>query len=512
MPQTKVKIVISGPGSGKTTGLVKEVIKTLPNLKLNRFLVVITYTNAATDKIRIELAKSIRVPPNLFIGTIHSFLDKFVLIPHAEKLGIVPSDISFIEDLKPNNPKFRNAVIKKARDKGVITYEQIEWISEKIVCGGKISVNTSRVNITKLLSTRHAEIISKRLQFVFVDEYQDATIPQHNIFESLIRSGYIEIFYCVGDPEQYIYGFTYKQKSIKKPKFLDIPIHKIQNISGVVTEDRGDNHRSSIPIIALLNKFSKLKQNCPETNHDIENDIPAYFINVIDESEIINKFTGICARHGLSVCTKFFLSYAGSTIASSNLVDIETVINPALSSERLTSECLRLICAITCKSQKNICAEKNITQIGLRKIALSLLKKIKINPSMSEIDIENILASDYGISKKTLDRASNRNEIMFRKFLSSVKNTTTSSTNIKSTIHKSKGLEAEAVLVIAKTKNELLRWLETDEAVRASDSEDVCRLGFVAFSRAKRMLCIACLEDASALNINLTSLGLVFED
>lgn len=511
MPQTKVKRVIAGPGSGKTTGLVKEVIKTLPELKNNRFLAVITYTNAATDKIRLELAKSIRIPPNLFIGTIHSFLDKFVLIPHAEKLGIIPADISFIEDLKPNDPKFRNAAVKKARDKGIITYEQIEWISEKIVCGGKISVNTSIVDITKSLSARHSEIISKRLQFVFVDEYQDATIPQHNIFESLIKSGYIETFYCVGDPEQYIYGFTYKQKSIKKPKFLDIPIHKIQNIDGVISEDCSDNHRSSGRIVTLLNNFSKLKQRIPEASSDEENSIPTYFVNITDESGITNKFAELCQRHGLSACTKFFLSYANSTITNNNLVDIETVINPTLSSERLASECLRLVCAITCKSQKNICAEKNLTQIGFRKIAIALLKKIKLNPSISESDFENILINEYGISKKVIDHADNHNGIMIKKLFSSVKSTTISSTDIKSTIHKSKGLEAEAVLVIAKTRKELQKWLETDESLRAADSEDVCRLGFVAFSRAKNMLCLACLEDTSILNTNLTNLGLILE-
>jgi len=130
---------------------------------------------------------------------------------------------------------------------------------------------------------------------------------------------------------------------------------------------------------------------------------------------------------------------------------------------------------------------------------------------MSESDFENILMNEYGISKKVIDRADKHNEIMIKKLLSSVKSSTISSTDIKSTIHKSKGLEAEAVLVIAKTRSELLKWLQTDETLRADDSGDVCRLGFVAFSRAKKMLCIACLEDASILNTNLTNLGLILE-
>ena len=63
------------------------------------------------------------------------------------------------------------------------------------------------------------------------------------------------------------------------------------------------------------------------------------------------------------------------------------------------------------------------------------------------------------------------------------------------TIHKSKGLEATAVLVICETKNKLAKWLEGDGEARFNDKNDECRLGFVAFSRAREVLCIACLEE-----------------
>ena len=61
-----------------------------------------------------------------------------------------------------------------------------------------------------------------------------------------------------------------------------------------------------------------------------------------------------------------------------------------------------------------------------------------------------------------------------------------------SSIHKAKGLEADAVLVVARTVAELCKWIETDGSRRAEDGTDSCRVGFVAFSRAKDVLCIAC--------------------
>ena len=74
-------------------------------------------------------------------------------------------------------------------------------------------------------------------------------------------------------------------------------------------------------------------------------------------------------------------------------------------------------------------------------------------------------------------------------------NTKPHSNLVSSSIHKAKGLEASGVLVIAKTKSELMKWLEVDFNERAKDKQDLCRLGFVAFSRAKDFLCLSCLQS-----------------
>jgi len=62
-----------------------------------------------------------------------------------------------------------------------------------------------------------------------------------------------------------------------------------------------------------------------------------------------------------------------------------------------------------------------------------------------------------------------------------------------STIHKAKGLQADAVLAIAENTNRLEKWLMTDKIARFEEKTDMCRIGYVAFSRAKTILCIACL-------------------
>lgn len=69
-----------------------------------------------------------------------------------------------------------------------------------------------------------------------------------------------------------------------------------------------------------------------------------------------------------------------------------------------------------------------------------------------------------------------------------------------STIHKAKGLEADAVLVVAKTNNDITKWLVRDRDERMADKQDKCRLGYVAFSRARECLAIGCLQELSAEN------------
>ena len=79
--KVKPTLVIAGPGAGKTHYIIEKVIEKLPMLAAHRFLAVITYTNAATCEIYERLSKKMDIPSNVFIGTIHSFLVRFILKP-----------------------------------------------------------------------------------------------------------------------------------------------------------------------------------------------------------------------------------------------------------------------------------------------------------------------------------------------------------------------------------------------------------------------------------------------
>ena len=81
------KLVIAGPGSGKTRDMVTEILNVLPELNHNRVLATITYTNSAAGTISERLRQKVNISGNVFIGTIHKFLNQFIVIPYATLLG-----------------------------------------------------------------------------------------------------------------------------------------------------------------------------------------------------------------------------------------------------------------------------------------------------------------------------------------------------------------------------------------------------------------------------------------
>ena len=51
-----MKLTLAGPGSGKTTDLVKQIKSAVSHLKQNKEMAVITYTNASVDDIKEKMS------------------------------------------------------------------------------------------------------------------------------------------------------------------------------------------------------------------------------------------------------------------------------------------------------------------------------------------------------------------------------------------------------------------------------------------------------------------------
>jgi DNA helicase-2/ATP-dependent DNA helicase PcrA len=220
----KPTLVIAGPGAGKTYDMVNLVAESIQSLDYGRILAVITFTNAATESIRSRIYSVVEFPSNLFIGTTFSFFNRFIIQPYASifddiKQEKVYLDININSALDSRVTDKKNYLARNAVRKKLLGY----WLTKGCIPISEIG----RVAATIIQNNKRVrEVLCNRLQYLFVDEFQDIDTWQFRVFDE-IRKGKKTRIYAVGDPEQYISGFTYQNTTARKPKsFTGIPILK----------------------------------------------------------------------------------------------------------------------------------------------------------------------------------------------------------------------------------------------------------------------------------------------
>ena len=506
----KPRLVIAGPGAGKTHGMVDEIIGALRFLKRHRYMIVVTYTNSATINIKKRLGKRIAIPPNLFIGTIHSFLNRFIVIPYSslhndavngEKLFIQCGTDDVLDRMFKNNgetPDYKRRNFLKSRltsalhRDGYITYDQTLTLAEKCLDNAKIK-----------------QMLANRIQYLFVDEFQDTGNKMFSIIESLRKQKKTTI-YCVGDPEQYIQSFD---SSIRD--FQNIPILKASRSAQYETKLNKANRRSDNSIVTFLNNFSQriygdntFEQYCHNeipgiavrfinANQDITSMLPEFFTRC-DSQGILHKERGIIAKRN-EVVRKAEAALKGNVLSPDKAAKVSAV-----------SEIKDTLLSALGTNQSSFCEEYDKTPFDLRVMSIQIIRGIRNETITNENSFAAFVKHTFDLTIK--------NDIPFK--IDNLRQVISANTDnnaiMVSNIHKFKGLELDAVLVVAKNEVELNLWLETDTTKRDSHSDrttsDYPRLGYVAFSRARKVLCIACLEPISDTTLQrLIALGVEVE-
>jgi DNA helicase II / ATP-dependent DNA helicase PcrA len=509
-------LIIAAAGSGKTKKLIEQIIQKANILPNEKYLVVITYTNSATNEILERLQKKVSVQPNIFVGTIHSFLIQFLIKPYGKVLGLVPNELIITDyEIKVNKSsknKFveKNMIVSSLSEKGVITYDYIVTLSKKI-----------------LVNEEAKKRFCNRIRYLFVDEFQDSTSTQFEIFDTLRKGKNTEVI-LVGDPEQRIMNFRNKPRKRKSStdvkKVPKHPIDALQNKKIYSINKLKFNYRSSETIVNFINHFhSSIQQEW--SNKEITSKNPIMFIQSNKLESIIFDFNNLCINN--NYCkdvprTRFFLAHENKVYKSFRKVDFNQKSKENLPLFTCIYEYLSAFYNIK-KDQLPIVLE--LSEIELRKKCLLLLYEINY---YIDFDLEKFV--DFVETTFKREREKTGDEVKFnikektKRFVDELSNRMTANEEGRAkesnqyhdsflTIHKSKGLQADAVLVVAKNEKELLMWLENDKEKRLLDQQDKCRLGYVAFSRPKEFLCIACLTSISnetldilnKFNVNLYS-------
>lgn len=501
----KPRLVIAGPGAGKTYDMVSEVAEAVSQLNPNRILAVITYTNAAAEMIRGRLYKAIQIPPNIFVGTSHSFFNQFIVMPYATIFEYAALDKLFLEidvnqivkgqlGSKYNNHAIRNQVRSR--------------ITTKLLQSGKVPLSEIIILADKLMqNSQVSQVVCNRLQYLFIDEFQDADTGQARVFDQ-IRKGKKTKIYAVGDPEQYILSFTYIEKPGRKPLFQNIPINKFAAQRTLNIKNR----RSFSEIVDFTNNFHTTITQKAIKGSDVDSGV--FFIPETDLDVIILKYREIIQvlernvkilEENNGVITRFYLSYENKTFRGyADKYGLTPVSNDMTKPVSILNESLKLISVVTGLNQKQIREKYNLDYVGCRKLGIQLIRAFSTGKIKQESELIAFVENSLNL-ECDCESVGIQNQLMrLRNLL--IHSESNASLHQYTSIHKAKGLEADTVLVVAETKNRLEKWLITDKDERAKDKTDTCRIGFVGFSRAKHILCIACQQKiGDALRYQLSS-------
>lgn len=201
----KSMVITACPGSGKTT-VIKEKIRYITGcLREHKGVIAITFTRKASSELERRCKAEGHDTKHSFFGTIDSFCLKEIIIPFLPRIwGGKPTECKVLKKLESPYKYYLKeeffgtpSVVNINEDYGYkkLYYEGMLWMSSFAALALKI-LNESPA------AKRY---IKARYSHIFIDEYQDSSLSQHQLFLKINELGLCSI--AVGDVWQSIYEF-----------------------------------------------------------------------------------------------------------------------------------------------------------------------------------------------------------------------------------------------------------------------------------------------------------------
>jgi DNA helicase-2/ATP-dependent DNA helicase PcrA len=303
-------VILAGPGSGKTKTLTLKLARMLSeDVHAPRGIACITYNTECAAELRRRLdALGIQESGNVYIGTIHSFCLKHIVLPFG-KLG----GLSLPKQISVASPRIQDQIFEDAFAKAigptVIPYgwrtdfdkyrrmhvdrksaiwrqederlaDHIELYERGLRAKGLIDFD-DMVLLGLQLIEQH-EWVRKTLRAKFpilaVDEYQDLGLALHRIVLSLCFSAGVRIL-AVGDEDQSIYGFTGAQPEL---------LVQLSKMPGVEAIRLPFNYRSGKTIVdASLIALGENRGYTAKSTHDSTIDFHECLEGVDQQAKLI---------------------------------------------------------------------------------------------------------------------------------------------------------------------------------------------------------------------------------
>ncbi|MDR6749333.1 superfamily I DNA/RNA helicase [Bacillus pumilus] len=291
-----MKIVVAGAGAGKTTSMAQQVLKRYTEVKDEKIIYVITYTNAARDKIRekiIELHGII--PKQIKVETSHAFLLREIIFPFHHLL--YGNQYILVSQMKlSDNHIFKARKIRELQNNKIIHVEKVTETAKWIICGKARDLKSVKVKRKTLLA-----IIKRYMDSVFIDEAQDMDDKLAEIIR-VFDNNEINL-YIVGDPKQDLRGRNAFRRIIEE--YNQKVEYKVENYRCPISHVNFANNyiplvERQIPQKLEQGKIEFILESKIKVNEFIQNSSWDY-IFIINKTEkfITSSSRGIDAKHNL---------------------------------------------------------------------------------------------------------------------------------------------------------------------------------------------------------------------
>ncbi|WP_313109833.1 ATP-dependent helicase [Atlantibacter sp.] len=201
----KSMVITACPGSGKTT-VIKEKIRNITGcLPEHKGVIAITFTRKASSELERRCKADGHDTKHSFFGTIDSFCLKEIVIPFLPRIwGGKPTECKVLKKLDSPYKYYLKedffgapSVVNVNEDSGY----------KRLYDEGILWMNSFAALALKILNESPAarRYIKARYSHIFIDEYQDSSLSQHQLFLKLNALGLCSI--AVGDVWQSIYEF-----------------------------------------------------------------------------------------------------------------------------------------------------------------------------------------------------------------------------------------------------------------------------------------------------------------
>jgi DNA helicase-2/ATP-dependent DNA helicase PcrA len=235
--ESKANMVITAcPGSGKTSVIVEKIRREVTTLKPFQGIIGITFTLKASKELKHRCKRDGLDAKASFFGTIDHFCLAEFILPFISKLygpttnslecktytylsnefKVCLPDLCIVgNELKTEHYQIYESVFRSLHQSGIILLESLGIIAVHILKNSEAC----------------RKYIKSRYTSLYIDEYQDSSQPQHQLFLALLELGLTAV--AVGDVRQSIYAWRgsdpkYIRDLIEKP---DVFEHYIVNIN-----------------------------------------------------------------------------------------------------------------------------------------------------------------------------------------------------------------------------------------------------------------------------------------